>query len=818
MRDIVQDLRFGLRLFLGKPGFTVLAVLTLALGIAANTTVFSWVDSILLRPFPGAADPGRLAVFRMIRADAPNGGFHVSYLDYRDYRKNLKSLAGLALHDMQVLAVGEPGSAQPVWSELVSGNYFAVLGMKPALGRFFTPEEDGDKPGAYPVVVISEAMWRRQFQEDPQICGKTLRVNQRPLTIVGVAPRGFRGTMPGLALDLFVPLTMAVELHMYDASQLTSRGTHTFMGLARLSPGFDIAGARAEAAAFARTLEKMYPKTNVGISAAVVPLWELPSAGPELLLQPLRILMAIAIILLLIVCANVANLLLARTLARRRELGIRLAMGAGGRRLARQLLTESLLLASAAGGVGILLASWIGGSMMALVPHVNAPLADTYELSRRSLVFTILICAASALLSGLAPALLSLRTSVNDSLKTAGGGGQPGHSHRLRDLLVVAEVALATLTLAGAGLFLRSFRSAMAMDAGFERKDVTLARIHLSGSGMSALEDQAFCRRLRDFLRTAPGVTDATYSNAAPLGTTAGPWRDMEVVEGYMPAKGEQMSVNTNVVAPDYFKTLHIPLLEGRDFTARDEGKAPPVLIVNQAFAAKYWRGANPVGRRIRIQNTWCTVVGMAKNSKYFNIAEGPRPHFYEPVLSGFDPWDVYFMIRSEAPISQVASQLRRGIALADGRVASYDVMPLREWTEVTLLPQKTAAAMAGALGLLSLLLAAVGLYSVMAYAVAQRTREIGIRMALGALPRNVLADVLGHGLALTAAGLTLGIVTALAVTRMVAGLLVGVAPTDPIAFTGTAAFLGAVALLASYVPARRATRIQPMVALRCEQ
>jgi predicted permease len=333
---------------------------------------------------------------------------------------------------------------------------------------------------------------------------------------------------------------------------------------------------------------------------------------------------------------------------------------------------------------------------------------------------------------------------------------------------------------------------------------------------MSPADVQGFSRRLQDWLRTAPSVTDVTYSDQVPLGSSAGPWRNLEV-EGYMPAPGEQVSVNRSVVSPDYFKTLRVPLLEGRDFNARDDDNAPPVMIVNQAFAAKYWHGESPVGRRVRIGKTWCTVVGMAKNSKYFNIAEGPRPYFYEPVRSGFNPWDLYFMVRSEAPISEIAQQLRRGIA-ADGRVATYDVIPLREWTEVTLLPQKTAAAMAGALGLLSLLLAAVGLYSVMAYSVVQRTREIGIRMALGALPGNVLADVLARGIALTAAGLALGTSVALAASRMVAGLLVGVGPTDPVAFIGTAVFLSGIAFLATYIPARRATRIQPMVALRCEQ
>jgi predicted permease len=817
MRELVQDLRFGLRLFLGKPAFTVLAVLTLALGIAANTTVFSWVDGILLRPFPGAADPGRLAVFRTLNANAPNGGYYLSYLDYLDYRKNLKSLSGLALHDMRVLAVGDSGSAQPVWGQLVTGNFFAVLGLQPELGRFFSPEEDGNRPGAYPVAVISDVLWRRQFQSDPAICGKTIRVNGRALTIVGVAPQRFRGTMPGLAFELWVPITMTRALNMYDDDVFTSRRDRNFVALARLAPGYDISAARAEAAAVAHTLEKMYPKTNTGVSAAVVPLWELPSAGPELLLQPLRILMGISLLLLLIVCANVANLLLARTLARRRELGIRLAMGAGGWRLARQLLTESLLLASAAGVIGVLLSSWVGGSMMALVPHVNAPLSDSYELSDRVLAFTVFLCLAAALLSGLAPALLSLRTNLNDSLKTAGGGGQAVHSYRLRDALIVAEVALATVTLAAAGLFLRSFRTALSMDPGFDRQNVAMARLHMSGTGMQPAEIQAFCRRLRDWLRTAPAVADVAYTDEVPLGSSGGPWRNLEV-EGYTPAKGEPLSVNESVVSFDYFRTLRIPILEGRDFSARDEGKAAPVAIVNQAFAVKYWHGGSTIGRRIRIGTTWWTVVGMVKNSKYFNIAEGPRPYFYEPVLSSFNPWDALFLIRSRAPISQVALELRRGVAASDGRVAAWDIMPLREWTEVTLLPQKTAAAMAGALGLLALLLAAVGLYSVMAYGVAQRTREIGIRMALGARPADVLRDVLGRGLALTAAGLAFGVVAALAATRMTAGLLVGVAPNDPAAFAGTAAFLCAIALLAAYIPARRAMRIQPMVALRCEQ
>jgi predicted permease len=817
MRNLVQDLRFGLRIFLSRPGFTLLTVLTLALGIAANTTVFSWVDGLLLRPFPGAKDPGRLAVFRMVTGGAPNGGNAISYIDYLDYRKNLKSLSGLALHDERVFAVGDLGAAEPVWGELVTGNYFAVLGLRPAVGRFFTAEEDGNRPGAYPVVVISDTYWRRQFQADPRICGQTIRVNQRVLTIVGVAPRRFRGSMPGLAFDLWIPATMTSELGMLGDNALTDRGDHEFYGLARLAPGYSLAAARTEASAYANRLAQAYPKTNQGVDATIVPLWELPSAAPELLMGPLRILTAIAVLLLLIVCANVANLLLARALARRRELGIRLAMGAGGIRLARQLLTESLILAVLAGGLGLLLATWVSGSLAALVPHINAPLAISFELDGRALAFTALTCIAAALLSGVFPAVISLRADVNDALKTAGGGGQNLRSHRLRDLLVVSEVAMATITLASAGLFLRSFRTALAMDPGFDRKNVTLARIHVSGTGLTSNEIQQFSRRLRDSLRNAPGIHDVTYGGDAPLGTSSGAYNNIEA-EGYAPPRGESMSVNRYIVAPDYFRTLRIPLLEGRDFTERDEGKAPPVMIVNQAFADRYWHSANPVGRRVRIGKTWITVVGMVKNSKYFNIAEGPRPHFFAPVLENWKPFDVFLMMRTDLPMTQVAARLHRDIAAADGRVCGYDLMPLQDWTEVTLLPQKTAASMAGALGLISLLLAAVGLYSVMAYAVAQRTREIGIRMALGALPRNVLADVLGRGMALTGTGLAVGMAGALATSRLVTGLLIGVAPSDPLAFAGSAAFLCGIAFLATYIPARRATRIQPMLALRCEQ
>ena len=817
MRTLIQDLRFGWRSFLSSPGFTAVTVLTLALGIAFNTTVFSWVNSLLLRPFPGATGGDRLAVMETIIDSAPNGGNSLSYVDYRDYRANLKSLAGLAVHRDDVFSLGTAINSQAVWGELVSGNYFAVLGVKPALGRVFTPQEDGDQPGAYPVAVISHRLWRRRFHADPGAIGKILRVNQRELTVVGVAPPEFRGTMPGLAFDIWVPLTMGKEMGMVGDSALRSRTNRGLYALARLRPGVDIAQARAEAVTFSRSLAAAFPKTNLGVTATILPVWDFPSAAPGLLMRPLRILMAISILLLLIVCANVTNLLLARSTARRRELSIRLALGAGGWRLSRQLLTEAGLLAGAAALAGLLMASWMADALPALVPKINAPVALGFSLDRRVMAFTILTCALAALLSGLLPAFLWFRSDVSETLKEGGRSGSRGvHSHRTRNLLVISEVTLATLALIGAGLFVRSFRSASQMDSGMDRNKVVLARFYLSGTGFTPQDLRQFCFRLRDRLRSVPGIEDASYSDYAPLGASGGPY-DEVAVEGYAPAKAESMDINRYQVSPGYFGLLRTPVVEGRDFTTNDDPKKAPVVIVNQTFGRKYFHGGAALGRRVRLGSIWANVIGVARDSKYFDIAEAPRPHFFIPFLSvSAVGQQTFFFIKASQPEAVMAG-LRREVMAVEPRALAFDVMLLTEWTDVTLLPQKAAASLAAGLGLISLLLAAVGLYSVMAYAVTQRTQEIGIRMALGARPLDVLADILRRGLVLTAIGLAAGLAASFAVTHLIAGMLVNVSATDPATFAGGALFLTAVAALASYLPARRATKVNPIVALRCE-
>ncbi len=819
MRAILQDLRFGLRLLRSSPGFAAVAVFTLALGIAANTTVFSWIDKLLLRPFPGATDTSRLAVLESVTPGAPNGANQVSYLDYLDYGRNLKSLSGVAIHREDVFTLGDAvTNSQAVWGEMVSGNYFAVLGVKAALGRLLTGEEEGGALGAYPVVVISDRLWRSRFHADRQAIGRTLRVNQRWLTVVGVLPPEFRGTMPGLAFDLWVPVTMGPELSLLTERDFRYRGNRRMYALVRLAPGVGIAQARAEVSTFAHGLEVSFPNTNRGVSATVLPVWEFHSGAPELLLKPLRILMAISILVLLIVCANVANLLLARSVARRKELSIRLALGASGGRLSRQLFTETLLLATGGALAGLLFASWTANLLAAMVPKINAPVALGFDLSGRVLAFTVLACVLATLISGAAPALHWLRSDVNTTLKEAGrGGAQAAHSHRTRSLLVITEVALATVALIGAGLFVRSFRNARQINPGFDRNNVILTRFYLGGSGFSSPVLQQFCVNLRDRLRANPSVTDVSYASYAPLGSSAGPYTTV-AVEGYAPAVGEPMSINEYLVAPGFFSTLRIPLLEGRDFRDTDNASAAPVVIVNQSFVRRYFHSQSPLGRKVRCFGKWATVVGQARDSKYFNIAEAPRPHFFVPYRQQATADDqLYFFVRAAGPEAPVEAAFSRAVAAADPQVRAFDVMPLIEWTEVTLLPQKVAANLLAALGLIALILAAVGLYSVMAYSVSQRTQEFGIRMALGARPRNVLVEVLWRGAALTIAGLAAGLVVSLAAARVLSGMLVNVSAYDPVTFVATALFLTAIALLASYLPARRATKVDPILALRCE-
>ncbi|MBZ5728414.1 MAG: ABC transporter permease [Acidobacteriia bacterium] len=817
MRHLLQDVRFGLRVLSGSPAFAFVAMLTLGLGIASTTTVFSWIDAMLLHPYPGTSHSEELASLEMITAGAPNGGTNISWADYRDYRDRLLGLSGLAVHRQCAFTLGDAQPARLAWGELVSGNYFEVMGVKPLLGRVFAQEEAGDSLGAYPVAVISARLWRSYFHSDPAIAGKTLRVNRQSLTIAGVVPEVFRGSSAIMQYDLWVPVTMGATLGLLPESTFRERDNRGMLSaICRVRPGVPIERARAEAMALAASLAAANPKTNRGVGATVLPPWEEHNGVNDYLRAPLTILLAVSFVVLLIVCANVANLLLARSVGRHREFGIRFALGAGRARVAFQVLTETLVLAMGGAVVGLLMLAWMQGSLLALVPSIGFPISASYGVNGRILAFTALACVTAALVSGISPALFVFRSNLNEVLKEGGrSDSASAASRRMRSLLVVAEVALATVALVGAGLFVRSFRNIRAIHPGFDSSGVLFGRFFIETAGYTGGQIEQFALRLKERMLVAPGVEAVTYTDFVPLSTTAGPYNYVSV-DGYTPAVGESPAVNRALVAPDYFATMRIPILEGRDFTARDERAGEPVMIVNQAFARRYFGGRNPVGRKVRAAGKWATVVGMARDSKYYSPAEAASPHFYLPFQQFYtgSP-ELYFLVRTTGQPAQAIPLLRRAVTETDPNAAAFHAVPLAEYTSVATFGQKVAASLMGALGLMCLLLAALGLYSVMSYTVSRRIPEIGIRMAMGARPRNVIALVVGQGMALALAGMAVGTAAAFAVTRLVAGMLFRVDAADPATFVLVWLFLSAVALLATWLPALRATRIDPMRALR---
>ncbi len=817
MRNLLHDIRFGLRVLSGSPGFSAVAAMTLGLGIACTTTVFSWVDSVLLHPYPATTRPDELVSLDMLTTVAPTGGNSISWPDYRDYRDRMKTFAGLAVHRQCAFTLGDDQPARLAWGELVAGNYFDVMGVRLVAGRTFTAQEAADTLGAPRVTVISARLWRSYFHSDPGIAGRTVRVNRQTLTIVGVAPASFRGSSPVMQFDLWIPMTMAVELGSLRASTFADRGDRGMLTpIARLAPGVTLQQARAEAAALAGSLAIAFPTTNRLTRATVVHAWEERNGVNDYLRAPLTILLAVSFVVLLIVCVNVANLLLARSVGRQREFGIRFALGAGRVRVALQMLTETLVLAALGSGVGLLILLWMQGSLVAMVPSVGLPLNTAVNLNARVLGFTAATCILAALISGASPALVVFHSNLNEVLKAGSRNDTASAaSRRTRGILVMGEVALATVALVGAGLFLRSFQNVRSVNPGFDRSRVLVGRFFIETAGYSGPEIEQFSMRLTQRMVSSPGIEAAAYTDVVPLSTTAGPWNFVRV-EGYTPAKDEIPTSSCARVSPNYFATMRIPLIEGRDFNLRDDHKADPVMIVNQSFVRRYFHGQSPLGRKVRAAGKWCTVVGVARDSKYFSPAEPPTPYFYHPFHQFYDASpELYFLARSTGDPVQTIPLLRRAVGEADPNVGAFHPVPLAEYTEIATFGQKVAANLMGALGLMCLILAASGLYSVMSYSVSQRIPEIGIRMAMGARPQDVVAMIVGQGMALTGVGMAVGIAAAFAVTRLVANMLFQLDASDPATFALAGAFLGVVALIATWLPAWRATRIDPMSALR---
>ena len=816
MADILKELRTAWRTVLNAPTVAMVAVLTISVGIGANTTIFSWIRSLLLNPLPGATEPSRVVA---IENTAPDGApITTSYLDFRDFRDNLKLVNHVTAYRGYVFSVGDAPNTERVWGEVASGELFDMLGIQPEIGRFFSNEERDDAQNAHAVVVISHSYWKSRFHSDPSAVGSILRINRTPFTVIGVAPEHFHGTHSGLDYSFWVPLTMYGQLTHTGTWMLRDRNTRNFMLMARLAPDVTIEQARSEIKALADRMAAADGDSNQGIGATILPVWQSHFSTQSVLLTPVAVLMGAGCVVLLIVCANLANLLLVRATGRIKEFSVRLALGASPKQIAVQLFTETLAMAFVGCVGGLFLAYWLSDALRWLLPAVARPVMLPAPIDGQVFAFSAALAVLVALLASLVPALHAARTNVNDALKQSGrGGSASAHSNRLRGLLVVSEMALAVITLLGAGLFLKSLQSARAVDPGFSPDGVALAEFDFSTTGYDAQQVDNFCRRLKDRLEQLPGVTAVSYDDSPQLGFHGGNWETLEV-EGYVPGRNENMKIYRDLVSPGYFASLKIPLLEGRDFDWRDDAKSQRVMIVNQEFVRRFLPNRVVIGTKVHGWGEWFTIVGISRDSKYHNVTEGPQPYFYIPIRQIFRPeYGLTFHVRTSSSVNEAIQSLRTETAAIDPTLTIFDAQPMTEYIAASLFGAKIAATLLGVLSAVGLCLAAMGLYGVLAYSVAQRTQEIGLRMALGAGPLVVLRMVLQQGLQLTFLGVAVGTAIALALGRFLTSLLYGVKPADPLTFVGVWLVLTMVALLACAIPVRRATRIDPMVALRYE-
>ena len=810
-----QDLRFAFRLFRKSPGFTATAILTLALGIGANTTIFSWVRSVLLNPLPGVAGPERVVALETI---APNGEWlPTSYLDFRDLRQNCKLSAKMSVTKPMDLAVGNESSLERIWGEAVSGNFFELLQIKPELGRFFSSDEVDHEQNAHPVVVIDHSYWISHFRGDPDVIGSTLRIGRFPYTVIGVAPPTFHGSMAGLSFQMWIPATMYGQLTSTGTQTLVDRKWRTFRVLVRLAPSVSIAQARAEVQSHANDMAHTDADTNEGMSATLFPLWKAHYGIQDSLLGPLSILMAASGVLLLIVCANVANLLLARATARQKEFSVRLALGAPRSRLIRQLLTESLLIAVLGAVAGLVLAVPLGGSMGYLLPHSASPTLVRAPIDAGVLLFMTLVAVVVALLAGIAPSLHASLVKADETLRERGNAGPNVRSARLLGFFVASEMTLALMALMAAGLFVKSFRHVSEIRTGFDPGQVAIARLDLSAASYNAQQADSYCLRFREQLERQPGVSAVAYSDYLPLSISAGSWEDLQI-QDYTPSPNENMKIYRSLTSPGYFGLLKIPILQGRDFNLHDDANAPPVMIVNQEFVRRFIPAGIALGRRVQGWGEWFTIVGVVQDTKVFRLTESLTPYFYVPIRQIYRPeMGLVFLVRTSAPIDAALFALRREAQTVDPSVPVFDASSLEDSIAASLFGQRISAALLSVLGCVALLLAAVGLYGVIGYSVAQRTNEICIRMALGAQASDVLRPVLARGAKLAGVGILVGALASVALSRLLTSLLFGVSATDPITFLEVALLLTLVALAACYIPARRASRLDPVIALRYE-
>ncbi len=816
MTGLFQNFRFALRQLRKSPAFTAIAVLTIAVGIGANTTIFGWMRSLVLNPFPGATAPHRIVA---IENTAPDGEpLTTSYLDFRDYRDNLRLVKFVTAYRGVAFSVGEAPNPERIWGEFASAGLFDMLEVKPELGRFFSAEEQGDAQNAHPVVVISHSFWASHYNSRPSAIGSTLRINRTPFTVIGVAPGEFHGLQAGLDQEFWVPLTMYGQLTHTGTWMLNDRGTRNFTLLARLAPGVTVEQARNEVQALASRMAKEDADADQGIGATVLPVRQSHFSTQATLLTPVTILMGAGWVVLLIVCANLANLLLVRTIGRAQEFSVRLALGAKLRQVTAHILCETLILVLGGSAAALVLAKWLGGALRWLLPAVAGPVLLAPPLDGQIFAFTAGIAALVAVVAGTVPSFYARRANLNETLKQGGRSSASGAgSQRLRRLIVVSEIALACIALVGASLFLKSFQAARSLDPGFSPDGVALAQFDFSTAGYNAQQTDNFCRRLSERLEQMPGVTAVSYDDSPPLGFYPGNWEGLEI-EGYAPGRNENMKIYRDLVSPGYFASMKIPLVDGRDFDWHDDPASPKVIVVNQEFVRRFLPNRGVLGRKVFGWGQWFTIVGIVKDSKYHRVTESPQPYFYASIRQIFRPeYGLTFHVRTTGPVNGAVSDLRRETAAIDPGLTIFDVEPMTEYVAASLFGAKIAASLLSVLSGIGLFMAALGLYGVMAYSVAQRTREFGVRVAMGARGRDILGLIARESTKLTLIGMAAGLVLAAACGRAVASQIHGITALDPLAFAGVGLLLVVVGLAASYIPARRAAKVDPMVALRYE-
>ena len=817
MKSVIQDLRYAGRTLWKSPGFTLVAIFSLGLGIGLNTAIFSFVNVILIRPLPVIKEQDRLVWLR-----AP-----ISYPDYNDYRSLSQSFEGMvAITGTSDFSIDRGGEPELVKGEYVTENYFEVLRVAAVKGRTFVAQE-GQIPT--PVMVLSEHLWRTRFNSDPNIIGKQISLNGIAFTVIGITPTGFIGTEVGLDRELWVPLAMSATLNPPDTTRvadpiknrLENRNSHSLAVFARLKPGVTLEQADKDLTTLARNVAEAYSGKVSAETLRSVQLLRMsggmdPRDQQEAL--PLAgIAMGVVGIVLLIACLNIASLLVARAAIRQRETAIRQALGASRPRLIRQWLTESVVLGIAGGTVGLLLGLW---SNQLLISYLQAtPLASlNLKLDWHVLAFTFAVSIITGIVFGLAPALQASRLDLVTALKSERVFLRGRHSSRLRTLFVTAQVALSVVLLIGAGLFLRALQTATTIDPGINVDRVLTVPLNLGLLRYKETDGQNFYSNLLSRVAAQPGVESVSIVRFPQLGFSFAQFEVFtEDRNNGQPDEG--VSTGFNVVGPGYFTTMQTPLLRGRDFTEADRQGAPGVVVINATLASMLWNGADPLGKRISLtgqKGPFLEIVGVTRDGKYRSLGESPQPYVYQPVFQSYDP-KMTMVIRTTGEPLSVTAAVREQIRILDPNLPVSDIKTLRDQLNFSLFPSRIAALTLGGFGVLALILAAIGIYGVVSYAVARRTHEIGIRIALGAKELSVLRLVIREGLFVVAVGLVVGLSLALVTTRLIEGFLYGVAATDAITFLTVPIVLGVVAVLASYLPARRATKVDPLVALRYE-